>query len=98
MKRIGYVVVLSLFMVACSKSPMNRLKAYEPNNPKTFLTKEDEAYWKRAKENNTREFQEAVTYCKDKPTHITSGCFLINDILNAPEVIYGQYPVKSPKL
>lgn len=66
MKKVLVLTVLILFVVGCSRTPLDRLKNYEPDPNKPYITDEDRVYWENAAKKGTSDFKEAVDFCKGK--------------------------------
>lgn len=98
-KRIFIMVSLTLFMVGCSKSPMDRLKAcYLDKNGKIVdCQNSDHAFWNNEADKHSDLFEEALQYCKKRDNTLYNplcGNVILPD--SEPILKYGDHPLPEP--
>ncbi len=90
---------LAVFMVGCSKGPMDRLKAcyVEKSGKIVDCENSDTAFWDKEADKDSSLFKEAVQYCKKRDETLYSP-LCVNVILpdSEPVLKYGDHPLPEP--
>ncbi len=71
-KIAGLLILTSFVLIACSKTPMDRLKVSKyTDEPR--ITAADRAYWQWESRQNSPAFQEAVKFCYGRDDNAICG-------------------------